>query len=558
MIGALMRVPTAIQYRARRLAAPGKASVLSRSISVAGNDWEGRNCARRAYERKRMRKVAEAGLERLSLACVIAMACMIGCAPKEDLAPPNILILMSDNHSWNHVGCYGDATVRTPNIDRVAEEGVRFTHAFCPAPSCTPARASMLTGQDIWRLEEGANLWGTLPSQFTVYTDLLEKAGYLVGYTGKGWGPGNYEAGGWARNPGGNRYGSFEEFYNERERGQPFCYWFSSRDPHRPYRREGGDKAGIDTDSIRVPPYLPDVPAVRADMADYYAEIEGFDTDVGGHLSLLSEFGATEDTVVIIASDNGWQMPRGLANLYDAGTRLPLVISYPSLFPGGRVVEDFVSLADFAPTILELAGLAVPPDMTAKSLVPILASDRSGTVDSERSFIVTGRERHAFVRKGGPGYPGRALRTREFLYIRNYAPDLWPAGDPPLYGDVDAHMLHYPSPTKMFLLQRPDDPEFGSLFELAFSKRPGEELYDLAADPHQMSNVAEEAEYAEVKAELASQLVDYLERTGDPREVGGAMKWVNAQYFQERDLNPAPSPEAIEALGLEERYSYLD
>lgn len=492
------------------------------------------------------------------LACMIGLISLIGCAPSQDLARPNILILMSDNHSWNHVGCYGDSTVRTPNIDKLAEEGVRFTNAFCPAPSCTPARAAMLTGQDIWRLEEGANLWGTLPNRFTVYTDLLEEAGYLVGYEGKGWGPGNYEAGGWTRNPASEKYGSFEEFYNERERGQPFCYWFSSRDPHRPYRREGGRKAGFDLDSIRVPPYLPDAPSVRADIADYYAEIEHFDTEVGGHLALLSEFAVVDDTVVIIASDNGWQMPRGLANLYDAGTRLPLVISLPGRFPGGRVVEDFVSLADFAPTILDLAGVAIPKDMTAKSLVPILMADQAGLVDPQRSFVVTARERHAFVRRGGSGYPARALRTRDYLYVRNYAPDLWPAGDPPLYGDVDAHMLHYPSPTKIFLLLRPDDSVFRSLFDLAFSKRPAEELYDLANDPHQVINVAQDASYASAKAAMASQLQQYLQRTGDPREVGGAMKWEKAQYFAERDMTPEPSPEAIELLGLEDRYSYLD
>ena len=491
-------------------------------------------------------------------ACLVGLCCLLACIPEAAPPRPNILILMSDNHSWNHVGCYGDTTVRTPNIDRVAAEGVRFTHAFCPAPSCTPARAAMLTGQDIWRLEEGANLWGTLPNRFAVYTDLLEESGYLVGYEGKGWGPGNYGVGGWTRNPAGERYGSFEEFYNERERGQPFCYWFSSRDPHRPYRKEGGRNAGFDLDSIQVPPYLPNVPSVRTDIADYYAEIEHFDTEVGGHLALLSEFGATEDTVVIIASDNGWQMPRGLANLYDAGTRLPLIVSHPGQFPGGRVVEDFVSLTDFAPTILELAGLRIPEDVTASSLVPILKSDRGGIVDPERSFVVTARERHAFVRKGGPGYPARALRTRKHLYIRNYAPDLWPAGDPPLFGDVDAHMLHFPSPTKMFLLQRPDDPDFSSLFQLAFSKRPAEELYDLAQDPHQMNNVAGDLSYASVKEDLVSQLQVYLETTGDPREVGGAMKWDRAQYFAERDMTPEPSPEAIEALGLDERYSYLE
>ena len=492
------------------------------------------------------------------LAVTIGIAFMFGCAPQAELDPPNILILMSDNHSWNHLGCYGDATLKTPNIDQVAEQGVRFTHAFCPAPSCTPARAAMLTGQDIWRLEEGANLWGTMPSRFAVYTDLLEEAGYLVGYEGKGWGPGDFEAGGWARNPAGQRYGSFEEFYNERERGQPFCYWFSSRDPHRPYRADGGAEAGFDLDSISVPPYLPDVPAVRGDIADYYAEIQHFDTEVGEYLGLLSEFGATDDTVVIIASDNGWQMPRGLANLYDSGTRLPLIVSMPSRFPGGRVIDDFVSLSDFAPTILELAGLPIPEDMTASSLVPILTSDQQGVLDSQRSFVVTARERHAFVRQGGPGYPARALRTRDFLYIRNFLPDLWPAGDPPLFGDVDAHMLHYPSPTKIFLLQRPDDPVYGSLFDLAFSKRPAEELYDLSADPYQMQNVAADPTHESTKAELSAQLHEYLRSTEDPREVGGAMKWEKAQYFKESDLKPEPSPEAIKALGLEERYSYVD
>ncbi len=488
----------------------------------------------------------------------LSLGAFAGCTPSVQGEHPNFLILMSDNHSWNHVGCYGDPTVRTPNIDRVAAEGVRFTHAFCPAPSCTPARAAMLTGQDIWRLGEGANLWGTLPSRFPVYTRLLEEAGYLVGYEGKGWGPGNYEAGGWDRNPAGERYGSFEEFYNDVERGQPFSYWFSSRDPHRPYRADGGNSAGIDAASIQVPPYLPDVPAVRGDIADYYAEIERFDSEVGGLLGLLSEFGETEDTVVIIASDNGWQMPRGLANLYDAGTRLPLVISQPGRFPGGRTLDDFVSLADFAPTVLELAGLPIPEGVTAKSLVPLLASQGAGVLDDERSFVVTARERHAYARRGGPGYPGRALRTHEYLYIRNYEPDRWPAGDPPLYGDVDAHMLHYPSPTKLFLLQRPDDPEYGRLFEIGFAKRPAEELYDLAADPHQLNNVAAESGYEATRRDMAARLDRYLAETDDPRAVGGDMAWAGADYFQPRDFTPEPSPEAIEALGLEARYNLVE
>lgn len=319
------------------------------------------------------------------LVCALAVSLLIqSCQQAEPVKRPNFLILMSDNHSWNHLGCYGDPVLKTPNIDRMAEQGIRFTNAYCSAPSCTPARASMLTGQDIWRLEEGANLWGILPAKFTVYPELLEEAGYLVGYEGKGWGPGGYEPGGRERNPGGDQYDSFEEFYNEREKGQPFCYWFSSRDPHRPFKRDGGKKAGIDPAAVTVPAYLPDHPDVRADITDYYAEIQSFDREVGSYLELLSEMGQTDSTVVIIASDNGWQMPRGLANLYDFGVKLPLIISMPERFPGGRVVDDFVSLNDFAPTILELAGLPIPPEVTARSLVSILQSDQQGTIEPER------------------------------------------------------------------------------------------------------------------------------------------------------------------------------
>jgi N-sulfoglucosamine sulfohydrolase len=490
----------------------------------------------------------------------IALIALWGCKQEQNKGPvpPNILIMMSDNQSWNHLGCYGDPVIKTPAIDRLAENGIRFTHAFCSAPSCTPARASMLTGQDIWRLEEGANLWGTLPVRFGVYTDMLEQAGYLVGFEGKGWGPGDYEAGGRTRNPAGDRYRSFEEFCNEKEKGQPFCYWYSSRDPHRPYEVGGWKKAGIPLDEMVVPPYLPDNDEVRKDIGDYYAAIQNFDRDVASFLQPLKERGEMEKTLVIVCSDNGWQMPRGLANLYDFGTRIPLIISMPSRFGGGRVIDDFVSLNDFAPTFLELAGIPVPEDMTASSLVHILASDMEGQVDGQRDFIVAARERHAYVRKGGAGYGARCIRKENFLYIRNYEPDSWPAGDPPLFGDVDAHMLHYPCPTKIYILKHRDEQEVRELFRLAFDKRPAEELYDLVKDPYQMVNVAGAAGYGETRKMLSDKLTAYLKQNGDPRELGGEMKWLGAQYFAPKDFHPRPSKEARKALNLLEEYSYSD
>ncbi|MCG8306885.1 MAG: sulfatase [Cytophagales bacterium] len=494
------------------------------------------------------------------IASIIMSAFFAGCGKETGRngvkKRPNFLILMSDNHSWNHLGTYGDQVLKTPNIDKVASEGIQFNNAYCASPSCSPARAAMLTGQDIWRLGEAANLWGGFP-KVKVYPDLMTEAGYHVGIEGKGWGPGKAEANGWEHNPGGVRYDSFEEFYNEIEKGQPWMYWYSSRDPHRPFRKDGWKKSKIDLSSIEVPPYLPDTEEVRKDIADYYYEIQLFDREVASYIALIGEMGQIENTIIIICSDNGWQMPRGLANLYDFGTKIPLIISWPEKFKGNRKIDDFVTLNDFAPTFLELAGIDIPAEMNAKSFVNILASEKEGRIDSDRSFVVTGRERHAFVRRGGAGYPGRAIRTNDYLYIRNYEPDRWPAGDPPLFGDVDAHMLQYPAPSKFYMLTHREDERVRPLFDQAFNKRPAEELFDLAKDPYQMNNVADLSEYAEIKKKLSDQLTDYLISSEDPRETDATFDWDASEYYMEGDKRPRPGQKAIEALGLEEEYDYL-
>ena len=221
----------------------------------------------------------------------IAMLCLMlvtmACTPtkeKNTIRRPNILLLMSDNQSAEHLGCYGDKSVKTPQIDQLAEDGVIFKNAYCAAPSCSPARASMLTGQDIWMLGEAANLWSSFP-KVEVFTQLLEATGYHVGIEGKGWGPGDETVTGWTQNPGGKRYDSFENFFNESEKGKPWMYWYSSRDPHRPYRNEGWKNSGIALDSIVVPPYLPDHIDIRKDIADYYDEIQRFDEEVGTYIS---------------------------------------------------------------------------------------------------------------------------------------------------------------------------------------------------------------------------------------------------------------------------------
>jgi N-sulfoglucosamine sulfohydrolase len=413
---------------------------------------------------------------------------------------------------------------------------VRFTHSFCSSPSCTPSRGAILTGQHFWRLEEGGNLWSSLPKKFPVYPTLLEAAGYHVGLQGKGWGPGNFQAGGYERNPAGAAYENFGKFFEGRPKDKPFCFWFGSTDPHRPYDKGSGVKAGLRLDDIEVPPWLPDTPTVRDDIADYLLEVQRLDRNIGAILTAIEEAGELENTLVVVTSDNGMPFPRAKTNLYDSGTRMPLAISWPATVPGSRVVDDFVSHTDFAPTFLQAAGLPIPESVTGHSLLPILQSRKAGQVEQVRDRVFTGRERHTQMRAGGVGYPMRSVRTREFLYIRNYEPDRWPSGDPPDFGDIDN------GPSKEFVVTQKDSAEYSKFYQLACGKRPAEELYDLKLDPAQQANVATDRKYAGMRDKLSKMLQDYQVRTQDPRATGGKVIWDSSPYYGTRNPQSRKSP----------------
>jgi arylsulfatase A-like enzyme len=444
-------------------------------------------------------------------------------------ARPNILLVIADDWSYPHAGAYGDRSVATPAFDRVAGEGARFINAFTAAPSCTPSRAAILTGQAVHRLAEGGNLWAFLPARYDVFPDLLERAGYVVGHTGKGWGPGPFEPGGRSRNPAGPRFASFDEFLAKRPAGQPFTFWFGSTNPHRPYDAGSGAKAGVDPARVAVPAFLPDHASVRNDLADYYAEVQKFDAELAALLGSLQRIGELDRTVVVVTSDNGMPFPRAKANLYDAGTRMPLAIRWPARIAPGMTIEALVSLADLAPTFLEIAGITIPSDMTARSLLPLVTKAQSAGPGRDRVFVE--RERHANVRAGDASYPARAIRTSDYLYIRNYRPDRWPAGDPELhfavgpFGDIDG------GPAKQLLLDRRDDAGIADFFRLATAKRPAEELYDLAKDPQQLVNVAANPAYAQAKARLARDLADWQRATGDPRISTDDDRWDRYPYY---------------------------
>jgi arylsulfatase A-like enzyme len=449
---------------------------------------------------------------------------------------PNIVLCLADDWSFPHAGCYGDHVVRTPNFDRVAADGCLFTAAFCVSPTCTASRAAILTGQPPHRLEEGANLWGILPRRYETFPDRLEQAGYAVGYCLKGWGPGSLEGSGRTRNPAGPQFTNFDVFLKTVPADKPFFFWHGSHRPHRAYVRGSGKKAGLNAAAITVPPYLPNAPEVRDDILDYYAAVEQFDRELGAVLKSLEDSGRTGNTLLVVTSDNGWPMPRCKANLYDGGTREPLAIRWPGRVPRGKVVDNLVSQIELAPTFLAAAGLPASPDHVGASLMRLFDAGEPAS-DGEVSFE---RERHANVRKGDLSYPIRAVRTRRFLYVRNFRPDRWPAGDPERYFAVGRFGDCDPGPSKDYVLDHREESSVHRFFDLAFARRPAEELYDLTTDPDQLTNVAGRADLAGVKASLQSTLDAWMRRTKDPRLDPADDRFDRFKYFgqptrEERD-----------------------
>lgn len=457
-------------------------------------------------------------VRRAPLACLAAMAVLLCGAVRAAEAPPaanqrpNILFAIADDWGYPHAGAYGYAAAKTPTFDKLAKEGALFTRGFSAAPSCTASRNSIMTGQAPHRLGVGVNLWSDLPTKYPTYADLLEKAGYKTGKMRKAFGPGKLSDR--PHDPAGPNYRSFAEFMKDVPAGAPFCFWFGSSDPHRGYVREFGKASGIDPAKVVVPPYLPDTPEVRADIVDYLAEVQRFDKELGEALALLDEKGLANNTIVVVTGDNGWPFPRSKANLYDSGTRQPLAVRWPAKVKPGLVIDRLTVLTDFAPTFLEAAGLPVPKDMTGRSVLPALLGTPGAAMPDA---VFPERERHANCREGKLAYPMRAVRTEKYLYIRNFFPDRWPAGDPKGpgqqgdFGDIDA------GPTKAQVLAGRNDPAGAKLFELACGKRPAEELYDVTADPHNLTNLAADPAHAEARKAMAARLDAWMKQTGDFR-----------------------------------------
>jgi arylsulfatase A-like enzyme len=461
--------------------------------------------------------------------------------PIQQPARPNVLFAIADDWSFGHAGAYGARWVSTPAIDRVAREGLLFSRAYTPNAKCAPSRSILLTGRQSWQLEEAANHVPFFPVKFKTWVEALGDSGYFAGMTGKGWGPGvANDAQGKPRQMTGRPFdarkapapatgiapvdyaANFADFLDAAPKGQPWSFWYGGREPHRRYEYGSGVAKGNKklSDIDRVPGYWPDNEVVRNDMLDYAYEVEHFDRHLARMLQLLEERGLLDDTIVIVTSDNGMPFPRAKGNTYESSNHMPLAVMWRrGIKASSRVVDDYVSFVDLAATLIELAGLkwsATGMQPTpGRSLTDILFSEKTGGITRQRDHVLIGQERHDVGRPNDAGYAIRGIIKDDALYLRNYEPSRWPAGNPETgYLNTDG------GPTKTDILQARRDGRDKGFWDLSFGKRPAEEFYDLRQDPYCLTNLAGERGHRQRKEQLRQLMERELRAQGDPRQFG--------------------------------------
>ncbi len=454
--------------------------------------------------------------------------------------PPNILFAIADD--WGlHAGAYGTPWIRTPSFDRVAREGVLFENAWTPMAKCAPSRAIVLTGRNFWQLEEAGNHLAMFPAKFRSWPEALTEAGWHMGFTGKGWGPGI------ARNAAGenrqltgqpwqklkvqppakaisnNDYaGNFRSFLAACPEGRPWCFWYGSTEPHRGYEYQAGaTRGGLNPADIdEIPAFWPDNETVRHDMLDYAFEVEHTDRHLGLMLQELEARGLLDSTLIIVTSDHGMPFPRVKGYASPHSNRIPFAVRFPSgIEVPGRHVDDYVNFTDLAPTILDYAGISAAASgmrpFYGRSLRPLLESSNSGQIEPDRDHVLIGKERTDVGRPEDAGYPIRGIVTAEHVYLHNYEPDRWPAGNPETgYLDTDG------SPLKTLLLERGRANRSDLFWQLNFGKRPADELYLRRSDAYCVDNLAVSESAAEQIRTLRQRMETELRESGDPRMFG--------------------------------------
>ena len=463
--------------------------------------------------------------------------------------------MMPPSPTWEPTAAPGStrpASIASPNRESSS------TRCYTPNAKCAPSRSCILTGRNSCQLDEACNHWPYFPVKFKSYAEALIDNDYHVGYTGKGWAPGiALDANGKRRHLPGPPYSrlktkppakaisptdyaaNFEAFLEDQPKDKPFCFWYGGHEPHRAYEYGAGIKYGkkkleqID----KVFKFWPDNETVRTDILDYAFEIEYFDQHLKKMLDTLDKTGQLDNTLVIVTADNGMPFPRIKGQEYEFSNHLPLAIMWKKgIKDPGRTVADFVNFIDFAPTFLELAGLdakqAGMQPIQGRSLTEIFNSTADGIVCTDRDHILIGKERHDIGRPHDWGYPIRGIFKGDYLYLRNFEPTRWPAGNPETgYLNCDG------SPTKTQILDMRRDGTDPKYWTWSFGKRPKEQMFNVAKDPECMNDLAEKAEFADLKEDMKKQMVAELRQQKDPRMFGRGHIFDEYKYADKSGVN---------------------
>jgi N-sulfoglucosamine sulfohydrolase len=439
-----------------------------------------------------------------------------GCLADGQADRPNLILIIADDMNWDDCGAYGHPHIRTPNIDRLAREGLRFEQAYLTASSCSPSRASIITGK--YPHNTGAEqLHWPLPPHSVTFVQQLKTAGYYTAAAGK-WhlgddvkdhfdlvkdastagfqlptGDGKQPPKMIAEKPSGCE--DWLPVLKGRPKDKPFFLWLAALDPHREYE-DGALKPAHKNSDVILPPYLPDTPEVRGDFRLYYDEIGRLDQYIGKVLRELGRQDVANNTVIMFISDNGRPFPREKTSLYDGGIRTPLIVRWPGGIEPDQVTKSLVSSVDIGPTFLELAGIEPADSFEGTSFLPILESPAA-----------KGRE-FAFAEDHWHDYEdhARAVTDGRYKLIRNDYPDL--AATP----SADAGR----SPTWQTMLRLQETGKLSKVQQSCFlSPRPKWELYDLKTDPHELTNLDDSKKHTADLKRLQTALSDWSKETDD-------------------------------------------
>lgn len=449
---------------------------------------------------------------------------------------PNIILIVADDHGTDALGCYGNSVIKTPNLDKLAAEGTRFTNAFCTAASCSPSRSVILSGvqnhtNGMYGLQHQTHHFASFDNIKTLPVVLAEN-GYRTGRVGK------YHvapdevykfqealSGGAANDPeslgrNASKMAELSKEFITAETDKPFFLYFATDDPHRSNtilpdgspdfdnpgpnlfgnRKEGYN--GVTAikytpEQVIVPSFLPDNRQCREELAQYYQSVSRLDQGIGKLIEILKETGEYDNTVIIYISDNGMAFPGAKTTLYDAGMRLPCIVRDPAQSSKGTVNQAMISWVDITPTILDFAGVSTKEKFQGRSFKSVLTGSNANGWDE----VYASHSLHEITMY----YPMRVIRTKKHKLIYNIAHEL----QFPMALDLQK------SYTWKSVIQN-KMPVYGKRKTSQFLHRPEFELYDLEKDPDEIRNVAASPEYKKVFENLLGKLKDFQVRTNDP------------------------------------------